>query len=75
MSPTTRKLRNRIDQNAPPRRLDRQISNPDPTHPTKKNPEKRIYPTNDDDEDDDKNYESSKESFATTTKEWKSYYQ
>ena len=35
-----------------------------------------FFPTNDDDDDDDKNYESSKESFATTsTKEWKSYYQ
>ena len=38
---------------------------------------KEFFPTtNDDDVDDDKNYESSKESFATTsTKEWKSYYQ
>ena len=26
-------------------------------------------------DDDDENYESSKESFATSTKEWKSYYQ
>ena len=43
----------------------------------KKTQKKEFFPnTNDDDDDDDKNYESSKESFATTsTKEWKSYYQ
>ena len=43
----------------------------------RKTQKKEFFPTtNDDDDDDDKNYESSKESFATTsTKEWKSYYQ
>ena len=41
----------------------------------RKTQKKEFFP-NDDDDDDDKNYESSKESFATTsTKEWKSYYQ
>ena len=40
----------------------------------RKTQRKEFFPTNDDDDDDDKNYESSKESFATTsTKEWKSY--
>ena len=43
----------------------------------RKTQKKEFFPTtNDDDDDDDKNYESSKESIATTsTKEWKSYYQ
>ena len=44
----------------------------------RKTQKKEFFPTtnDDDDDDDDKNYESSKESFATTsTKEWKSYYQ
>ena len=72
----TRQLRNRTDQNPPLRILDRLLSNPEPNNPTKKNPEKKeFFPTNDDNDDDDKNYESSKESFATSTKEWKSYYQ
>ena len=40
----------------------------------RKTQKKEFFPTTND--DDDKNYESSKESFATTsTKEWKSYYQ
>ena len=75
--PTTRQLKNLRDQNPPLRRLDRQLSNPGPSNPTKEKPRKNeFFPTNDDDDDDHKNYESSKESFATmSTKEWKSYYQ
>ena len=34
-----------------------------------------FFPTKDDNDDDDKNYEGGKESFATSTKEWKPYYQ
>ena len=73
----TRQLRNRTDQNPPLRILDRQLSNPETNNPTKEKSRKKkiFFPTNDDNDDDDKNYESSKESFATSTKEWKSYYQ
>ena len=44
LSPTTtRKLRNRRDQNPPLRRLDRQLSNPEPSNPTKEKPRKKNF--------------------------------
>ena len=44
-SPTTRQLRTRRDQNPPLRRLDRQLSNPKPSNPTKEKPRKKNYKT------------------------------
>ena len=44
------------------------------TNPSEDKPKKKFSPTKDDD-DDNKNYESSKKSMATSTKEWKSYCQ
>ena len=43
LSPTTRQLRNRRDQNPPLRRLDRQLSNPEPSNPTKEKPRKKNF--------------------------------
>ena len=44
LSPTTtRQLRTRRDQNPPLRRLDRQLSNPKPSYPTKEKPRKKYF--------------------------------
>ena len=43
LSPTTRQLRNRKDQNPPLRRLDRQLSNPEPSNPTKEKPREKNF--------------------------------
>ena len=42
-SPTTRQLRTRRDRNPPLRRLDRQLSNPKPSNPTKEKPRKKNF--------------------------------
>ena len=45
LSPTTtRQLRTQRDQNPPLRRLDRQLSNPKPSNPTKEKPRKNKFP-------------------------------
>ena len=43
LSPTTRQLRNRRDENPSARRLDRQLSNPEPRYPTKEKPRKKEF--------------------------------
>ena len=72
LSQKNRQLRKRKNQNPPQGRLDQQLSNPEPSNHTK-NQKISFFPIEDD--DDNKNYESSRESFSTSTKEWKSYYE
>ena len=43
LSPTTRQLSTRRDQNPPLRRLDRQLSNPKPSNTTKEKPRKKNF--------------------------------
>ena len=43
LSPTTRQLRSRRFQNHPLRSLDRQLSSPEPSNPTKEKPRKKNF--------------------------------